>query len=113
MKLNMLIAVGAPEEEPSCGKPHINLAKQRPGTKHPGDPRPKLSATRALSDEVQHSYIVNSSADQHVPRKPFDTANPDVSGFTSRLCRSPPRRTSAGEESLKSAMQELRCGSKR
>jgi hypothetical protein len=106
----MLIAVGAPEEEPSCGKPHINLAKQRSGTKPKGDPREKLSATRSLADETQHSYIVNSSADQYVPKKPFDTANPDVSGFTSRLCRSPPRRTSAGEESLKSAMQELRCG---
>jgi hypothetical protein len=109
MRLNMLIAVGAPEEEPSCGKPHINV-HPRSGKKLPHDPREKLSATRAISHEVQHSYIVNSSADQYVPKKVFDTANPDVSGFTSRLCRSPPRNTSAGEESLKSAMQELRCG---
>jgi hypothetical protein len=109
MRLNMLIAVGAPEEEPSCGKPHINV-RPRSGDKHPGDPRPKLSATRALSHESQHSYIVNSSADQYVPKKPFETANPDVSGFTSRLCRTPPRSTGVGEESLKAAMQELRCG---
>jgi hypothetical protein len=108
----MLIAVGAPEEEPSCGKPHINV-HPREGRKLPGDPREKLKATRSLTNESISSYIVNSSADQYVPKKPFETANPDVSGFTSRLCRSPPRRTSAGEESLKSAMQELRCGSKR
>ena len=105
----MLIGVGVPEKEPECCVPHINV---RPGSgkKAPGDPRPKLSATRAISDEYFHSYKVNSSNDQYVPKVPYDTMNPDVSGFTSRLCRSPPRSTGVGEESLKSAMQELRCG---
>ena len=108
----MLIAVGAPEEEPSCGKPHIKT-HPKAGKKPEGDPRSKLSATRAISDEYFHSYIVNSSNDQYIPKKPYDTANPDVSGFTSRLCRTPPRNTNAGDESLKNAMQELKCGSKR
>ena len=112
MKLNMLIGVMAPEKEPECGKPHINV-HPRPGKKPVGDPRQKLSATRSVSDEYFHSYKVNSSDDQYVPKIPHDTMNPDVSGFTSRLCRTPPRNTSVGEESLKGAMQELKCGSKR
>jgi hypothetical protein len=108
MRINILFGVPVPEKEPECGKPHINLAKQRAGTKPKGDPRQKLSSTRAISDEYFHSYKVNSSDDQYVPKIPHDTMNPDVSGFTSRLCRTPPRNTSAGEESLKSALKELK-----
>jgi len=109
MRLNMLIGVGAPEREPECCEPHIRTHRKS-GTKHAGDPRPKLDSMRGITHEKQHSYIVNSSADQYVPKKVFDTMNPDVSGFTSRLCRSPPRETGVGEESLKGAIQELRCG---
>jgi hypothetical protein len=108
MRLNLLIGVGAPEEEePSCGKPHIDV-RPRSGKKHPGDPRAKLSAVRPIAGEPEHAYIVNSSADQFVPKKVFDTMNPDVSGFTSRLCRTPPRNTNAGDESLKGALKELK-----
>jgi len=108
----MLIGIPAPEKEPECKTPNIRT-RPKSGSKPAGDPRPKLSATGSLASRGPDSYMVYSSNDQHVPHEPFDTMNPDVSGFTSRLCRSPPRRTSAGEESLKSAMQELRCGDKR
>jgi hypothetical protein len=109
MRLNMLIGVPAPEKEPECKTPNIRTHPKN-GTKPKGDPRTKLKATGALASARIDSYKVYSSNDQYVPHEPFDTMNPDVSGFTSRLCRSPPRNTSAGEESLKSAMQELRCG---
>lgn len=132
MRLNLLIGVG-PERvsprkgegrssgvpapwgppradfEPETGGPHINT-RQRPGNKHPGDPRPKLSATKAISHEYLPSYMVNSSSDQYVPKTIEETMNPDVSGFTSRVCRSPPRNTSVGDEGFGAALDELKCG---
>jgi hypothetical protein len=111
MRLNLLIGVGAPEVEPHCGRPHIDV-QPRSGKKHPGDPRPKMNPVRPIAGEPEHAYIVNSSADQYVPKRVFDTANPDVSGFTSRLCRTPPRNTGVGDESFKAALEELRCGKK-
>lgn len=135
MRLNLLIGVG-PERvsprrgegrssgvpapwgppradfEPEEGRDNIRTTP-RSGKKHPGDPRQKLSATRLISGEYLPSYMVNSSSDQYVPKTIEDTMNPDVSGFTSRTCRSPPRNTSVGDESFRAALDELKCGSKR
>ena len=95
-----------PDYEPEEGRPHINT-RQRPGDKLSGDPRPKLSATRAISHELVPSYMVNSSADQYVPRTPEETANPDVSGFKTRVYKSP-KNTGVGDESFGAALQELK-----
>jgi hypothetical protein len=112
MRLNLLFGVPVPEKEPECGGPSIRT-HPKSGAKHPGDPRSKLSATRAISDEYFHSYKVNSSDDQFVPKTPADTMNPDVSGFTSRLCKTPPRNTKAGDESFGAALSELSSGKRR
>jgi hypothetical protein len=94
--------------EPEIGDPNIRTHR-RSGEKHPGDPREKLDSTRGITHEYMHSYLVNSSADQYVPKTPEVTANPDVSGYTTRVCRTPPRNTNAGDESFANVMQELKC----
>lgn len=95
--------------EPEDGSDNIRTVK-RSGVKHPGDPRPKLDATRAITHDYVHSYMVNSSADQYVPKTVEQTMNPDVSGFTTRVCRTPPRNTNVGDESFRAALDELKCG---
>ncbi len=108
MRLNLLMGVDRGLVEPESHKCLNPDVRPRSGAKHPGDPRAKLSATRAIAGEYVHSYLVNDAPSEYVMKTPFETANPDVSGFTSRACRSAPRNTRAGDESLSGAMTELR-----
>jgi len=114
MRLNLLIgSMGPPgpePEEPKCQNPDV---RPRAGSKTLGDPRPKLSATRAIKgSESSEGYWVNGESPERVMRTPRETANPDVSGFVSRACRSGFRESGAGDESLAGARTERAVGSR-
>jgi hypothetical protein len=101
--------LGCCQEEPNQLPEHSS----RSGAKLPGDPRPKLSATRALSHEYVHSYFINDAPSEEVPKVVARTSNPDVSGFVSQACKSPCRSNSPGDETLVGALKGLRSSESR